>query len=668
MGTAHKRYNIGLIVSDIEDDFSNHICQGVMEESEKMDNNLFIFPVKYLAPLSYFEAHPDILYEYQYNALLSYAQSRSLDAILLCLSCIGYKTTPDIYLPVLDMFPNTPVILLSCEEDGYPCVMYDNAMGVEEGLTRLICERGFTKIGMVSGDIDNTDVQERFAAYKNTLERYDIPFDESRVVAGGYCEMDKIRIGKWYDEHRDLEAIFCVNDTITELLYEALKERNVVIGKDIAIFGFDDIEGAAHMNPPLATVRADASLLGSYGIREAHSILNNMAQKIPAPAKRSVVPTTYLHRESASGVHAEAATESISALQYYKSRYEKMIDMNHKMNIVNRDMLMFGNDSTESYTALIHALSMEEIPSCYLYFLYRPLENLDPATWSRPANIYLHSYRNGSEITELPRTKQRLSLDEMFNHSHLPAERKTYILIDIYSREQQYGVFMCELPYEYFHYAEMICYQISTAVKITSLFDTQKTLMDDKESMVRKLQQENLKLDNISNTDVLTGIYNRRGFLTRLEHALTSKELQDKKALIFYIDLNYLKQINDGFSHEDGDFSIKLCAKALCSVLGEEALVGRIGGDEFVAFLITNISADYYYSKIKNYFAEFNRAGSKPYELSASVGIYPFDIHAGLAVDNLLEQADNLLYEDKHIKPSFRSKVTVPPCQGTTPQ
>ena len=656
MSIAHKRYNIGLIVSDIEDDFSNRICKGAMEASEKMNNNLFIFPVKYLAPLSYFEEHSDILYEYQYNALLSYAQSKSLDAILLCLSCIGYKTTPDIYLPVLNMFPDTPVILLSCEEPGYPSVVYNNAKGVEEGLTKIISERGFTKIGMVSGDIDNTDVQERFTAYKNTLAKHNIPFDESLVVAGGYCEMDKNRIGKWYDTHPDLQAIFCVNDTITKLLYAALKERDVIIGKDIAIFGFDDIEEAAHMNPPLATVRADASLLGSYGIHEIHTILNNMAHDMPTPTKRTIVPTTYLHRESASGIHVNEPVESANALQYYKRSYEKMVDMNHKMNIVNRDMLMFGDNITESYSALLHAFSMDEIPSCYLYFLYHPVANPDPATWTRPANMYLHSYRNGHEINELSRTEQRLSLDEMFNHAYLSEERKTYVLIDLYSRELQYGVFMCELPYEYFHYAEMICYQISTAVKIISLFDTQKKLVDDKDSMVRKLQNENLKLDNISNTDVLTGIYNRRGFLTHLQQTIQAPENQNKKALMFYADVNYLKQINDGFSHEEGDFSIKLCANALCTILGEHALVGRIGGDEFVAFLMTDTPADTYYKHMKNYFTEFNKTSSKPYELSSSVGIYSFDIHADISIEELFEQADNLLYQDKHSKPPFKTR------------
>jgi len=652
MNATNKRYNIGLIVSDIEDNFPNRICRGAMEASEEMDNNLFIFPVKYLAPLSYFEKHSDILYEYQYNALLSYAQSKSLDGILLCLSSIGYKTTPDIYLPVLDMFKNTPVILLSSEEEGYPSIMYNNTQGVQEGLTKLICERGFSKIGMISGDIDNTDVWERLQAYKDTLAKYHIPFDESLIVAGGYCEMDKIRIGKWYDEHRDLEAIFCINDTITKLLYSVLKERNIVIGKDIAVFGFDDIEDAAHMEPPLATVRADASLLGSYGIKEMLSHLKSQ-EKSPASVKRSVVPTTYIHRESASGIFTAAPTESANALQYYKTCYEKMIDMNHKMNIINRDMLMFGDNSTESYTSLINAFSMEEIPSCYFYLLYHPVANPDPAAWVKPSNIYLHSYRNADKITELPRTEQRLSVDEMFNHPYLPSERKTYLLIDIYSRELQFGVFMCELPYEYFHYAEMICYQISTAVKITSLFDTQKTLMDDKESMVRKLQQENSELDNISNTDVLTGIYNRRGFFSKLKQALSLPCNEGKPALMFYADLNYLKQINDAFSHEDGDFSIKQCAEALTKTLGEQALVGRIGGDEFVAFLQTNQTADFYYKQIKDYFAAFNRTGEKPFELTSSVGIYPFDIQKDLSIDELLEQADHLLYQDKQLKPDF---------------
>lgn len=655
MNKKHKRYNIGLIVSDIEDDFSNRVCRGAMEASEKMDNNLFIFPVKYLAPISYFQEHSDILYEYQYNALLSYAQSKSLDAILLCLSCIGYKTTPDIYLPVLDLFTDIPVILLSCEEEGYSSVVYDNALGIRQGMEQLIHERGFTRIGMVSGEADNNDAQERFAAYKTSLEEHNIPFDESLVIAGGYCDMSPERLGKWYDEHRDLQAIFCINDNIAKLLYIALKERNINIGTDIAVFGFDDIEDAVHMDPPLATVQADASLLGARGIEEIHSLLNNLKEGKQTSPNQHVVPTTYLHRESASGIFTSSQTETVSSLQRYKTRYKKMVDLNHKMNIASRDMLMYGDDSTENYTTLIHAFSMEEFPSFYFYLLYHPVENPDPATWVCPANIYLHSYKNGNTITELARTKQRLSVDEMFNHPYLPKERKTYVLIDIYSREEQYGIFMCELPYEYFHYAEMICYHISTAIKITSLLGVQRDLMDYQESMLRKLEEENSELDNISNTDVLTGIYNRRGFMTNIEHALSAAENQGKQALLFYADLNYLKQINDLFSHIEGDFSIKFCAKALTSSLGNDAIVSRIGGDEFAALLLTDQPADNFAVAIKEYFTTFNEKHEKPYDLNVSVGILPFTVDAKQSIDDLLEQADNLLYECKHIKPAFHT-------------
>ena len=84
-----KRYNIGLVVGNVEDDFSNQVCKGAMRAAELVDDNLFIFPVKYWGQTE--EARNDLnqRYEYQYNYLMSYAQSRSLDMVLVCMSTIG---------------------------------------------------------------------------------------------------------------------------------------------------------------------------------------------------------------------------------------------------------------------------------------------------------------------------------------------------------------------------------------------------------------------------------------------------------------------------------------------------------------------------------------------------------------------------------------------------
>ena len=169
MGLHKHRYNIGLLVGNIEDDFSSRICQGAMSESERLDVNLFILPVKYLQGQDE-KQNPLLRYEYQYNTLAQFAKCQSLDFILCALSCIGFKVPHEDSLHFLQNLSNTPMLLLSSEEPGYSNVVFDNKTSIADAMDSWITS-GITRIGMIYGDLDNLDARERFMAYQETLAK-----------------------------------------------------------------------------------------------------------------------------------------------------------------------------------------------------------------------------------------------------------------------------------------------------------------------------------------------------------------------------------------------------------------------------------------------------------------------------------------------------------------
>ena len=652
MNTSENRFNIGLVVGNIEDDFSNSICKGAMQAAEDLDMNLFILPAKYLVSSNQQDEDPRLRYEYQYNVLISYARLHSLDAVLILLSSIAIKTTHEKALEVLAQFDDIPIILLASEEPGYPSIMFNNETGLKTGVEAILA-KGATKIGMIAGNPSNLDARERFLTVKNTLSDHDITLSDNRIMYGDYSPQCYSNIENWLDQNQDMEAIICMSDFIAKSVYKILKDRNYTIGKDILVLGYDDINEAAHMEPPLATIKADPIMIGYRGMQESMQMLKAWDAQEAITPKHILVDTIYIERESVSGKSPETSTDFINTQFYYKKKYEKVLDINHQMNIVNRDMLMFDMDGSNRYQELLEAFSIEAIPSCYLYLYYHEIENRDYFDWTLPANLYLPAYRNGENVTALSRDQQRVSSDSLFRDIHLPDERKTYVLIDLYSREMQYGIFMCELPYEYFHYFEGICFLVSTAIKIIGLFSTQRNLIDEKETILRKLEQENKHLDNLSNTDLLTGLYNRRGFMGQAEQLLSMQKNNGKSALVLFADLNHLKLINDYYGHDEGDFSIRECAKALREAIGSDGFIGRFGGDEFVAMVKTNNSPQYYKKKLTQYFVDFNAMQQKPYPIGLSVGIHPFTVSSDASIEELLEQADNLLYDDKRNKIPF---------------
>ncbi|MBD5483846.1 MAG: GGDEF domain-containing protein [Lachnospiraceae bacterium] len=651
---GERRLNIGLVVANVEDDFSNKICKGAMRAAETADVNLFIFPAKYLDHREDELADTKQAYEYQYNALIDFANAATLDMVLICISSIGYLSSKERCDEVLSRFKGIPLMLLASAKEGHSSIVYDNRAGLSNAVRYLIRDKKKTRIGMLAGSRDNMDANERLEVYKTVLEEEGIGVDERLICYTNYSSACEDTVEAFLIENPDVEALVCANDSVAQAAYKVLKRGDRVIGQDVLVTGFDDIDEAIRMTPQLATVRADAELLGHRAVMEAQQMLCGQPRGEAVHPKNVTVKTDFILRESASG-QMELDNINREYLEEYRQRLKMMLDMNHSLNIVNRDTLMFGADNVRDYTKILDVFNVSVIHDYYLYLFKAPRTYLPGKRFKRPEEIYLRAYRNGDEVKELPRVDQRMKFEQMYENPYLQKERKTYILIDIYSREQQYGVLMCDLPYEYLHYLEALCYQVSIAVKMKELFSVQEGLLAEKEDMLRKLEQENLALDNISNKDELTGICNRRGFFTKAEKMLVQKEFFGKRVAAVYADLNYLKQINDRFGHEEGDFSLKSCAAALESALSSRGVVGRIGGDEFAGLLVLekNEEAEEIRVRMKAYLNEVNESAGKRYPIMASLGIMEQQITGELQLKELLEQADDLLYEEKKKKGPF---------------
>jgi len=107
------------------------------------------------------------------------------------------------------------------------------------------------------------------------------------------------------------------------------------------------------------------------------------------------------------------------------------------------------------------------------------------------------------------------------------------------------------------------------------------TKLDRLEESYRDLLKQATILAQRANLDPLTGLLNRRSFVEQFELAMFHKV----SGIFMVIDVDDLKRINDQHGHLAGDEAIISTADALRSSLGEKALIARIGGDEFCAFI-----------------------------------------------------------------------------------
>lgn len=652
-----KRYNIGLVVANVEDDFSNSICKGAIQAAKELDDNLFIIPVKYLD--YYMAEDPLQAYEYQYNTLISYAQISSLDIVLLCLSTIGTTSTRERCLEVLSPFRSIPTILIASQEEGFSGILYANETGLSEGIRHLITAEKRKCIGMISGDLSNQDAAERLATYRSVLAEFGLPVTDSLIRYSDFKSPCAPAAEDLLSENPDLDAIVCCNDAMAKGVYEALNRHGIVIGEDISVIGFDDIEEAKLLTPPLATVRADASELGFRAVLQGHRKLESGTTSVP---ETYYVDTRFIYRESV-GTHSKQRIlvqkqQDEQNVLFEKARLSeanrRLITMNHNMNILSRDMLMLEDNQDQSYLRILHCLTEAQIENCYLYALRAPVASYPLKPWKQPSAMYLRAYLKDSVPCVLSRARQKINTQDIFRNSFLPESRSTWLMIDLYSREMQYGFLLCDIEFENYHYAEFLCYQVSIALKLMRMFEDKKALLAEKDTLLLRLQKENLMLDSISGKDELTGILNRRGFYKKARPFIDDAVQAHRSVVFAYADLNYLKQINDLFGHGEGDFALSASAHALETVF-RDGIVGRIGGDEFAALAICteDLQEVDIRSALDSMLLTIAKEAGKPYPIRLSIGIWtpPDDRHFDL--NEAVEMADALLYEEKKHKPPF---------------
>ncbi len=166
---------------------------------------------------------------------------------------------------------------------------------------------------------------------------------------------------------------------------------------------------------------------------------------------------------------------------------------------------------------------------------------------------------------------------------------------------------------------------------------------------ISELKHMEERLQTLSLTDELTGLYNRRGFFTLVDQQLKLCKRVKKGIFMLYVDLDGLKEINDSLGHGEGDVALMDAANILRNNYRESDIIARIGGDEFVVIPVATEGADV--EKITGRLGRIvelhNEKNIRNFSLSLSVGVAYYDPACPCSVDELLIQGDRSMYAQK---------------------
>jgi len=162
-----------------------------------------------------------------------------------------------------------------------------------------------------------------------------------------------------------------------------------------------------------------------------------------------------------------------------------------------------------------------------------------------------------------------------------------------------------------------------------------------------KLGETASEMHMLSLTDVLTGLYNRRGFFVQAEHLFKVARRKRARSAVIFADIDGLKQINDELGHDSGDGVIRDAGAVFHQSFRQADVVSRIGGDEFVAYTLDDEQPDVILARLRANLRAFNLMQERPYEVSMSAGIVQCDPGGEQTLSDYLLLADEQMYAQK---------------------
>lgn len=776
---------IGVLMGNVFTKHPMEVLRGLSIGARECNVNLTVLPGAQGSIYDYWDseenkASDDNLdfseYNYQYNSLYDYALIAGLDAIIITYGTLMMFLSRDEKNGFFKKFEGIPLVVLQeyNENETYCYLIADNYKGMFDAVTHLIEVHDRKKIVFVGGPKMNTDASERLRGYFDAMWSHGYEVGSEMFVYGDYSNKVDYLINQLLDNNRDADAIACANDEMATCAYRVCRKRGLVIGRDISIVGFDDVEIAATLNPPLTTVRQDGFKMGRMAIELAlkaikgeekklhrldvplvvrgscgcdytegnlteneddvlkliDGLIDNrdpeyIRQTVDAIASNSmdyifrpkvktileeyfieliyilnqVMDTDNLARDNSEIKHGyremlrarldssikDAVNWSAFSKYFHRivNNLANITDDHDKGRLLNRILerthehieamfILTGleqKDRTErSYwdaalviqrlkervrdnkaflsTAMRQVIS-QGAKSAYLLINVRPIEHAKGTESVCPDALRLVASSVGDEITIYKKSDEQLVTKKSGFSRFYPDEKgHVHMCFLLFSETEQYGLLVAEITPEQLSGMHGVSMQLSNGLSIMSLTDKEDLAKKELKRTLRQLKDQNKILSSVSSSDPMTGVSNRRGFMEKVLYL--NRKHDGKEAQLFFCDLDHLKQINDEFGHNAGDYAIKTIANVAQEILGSKGCLGRIGGDEFVAMVpCKSDEASELIKDVKEALARINKTSGKPYYIECSMGCISFTCNEDVVMDDVIKQADEVMYSDK---------------------
>lgn len=327
------------------------------------------------------------------------------------------------------------------------------------------------------------------------------------------------------------------------------------------------------------------------------------------------------------------------------------------ISCMTADMFKMNSGQAVHYERALDNLESIGVRSAYLYMFRETIFHERNAEFTPPESLLFKAYYVNQKSYAVPVEEQDMQSSDIFVNKYvLDGERKTMILSPIFSADELYGLLLCQVHYEDFDKIEPAALQISVAMKTLHLMEQQEKIQRNLQENMTKIVENNNILNDISKKDQLTGLYNRWGFIEKINELLMKGDNDGRTVMVAYADMDNLKYINDIYGHDEGDYAIKGIGRILKAAFAGESVISRYGGDEFVVFMLIDDheSEEDIRKRVEVFTADENDSSGKSYMLGMSVGICQRMYSSEIDLYDMISMADERLYMDKRRRKNER--------------
>lgn len=527
-----------------------------------------------------------------------------------------------------------PAITVNAQIKGIPCIKVDNYTGFYELINHLIKDHGIKEFAYFTGKEHSLDLSERYKAYRTALQDNGISLNPQKTFT-----VEKTDYNKAYPKVDSIlenpnerpQAIVCANDLMAMAVIKRAQELGIKVPQDLKVIGYDDLFYSSKITPSLTSVNGNVDKVGYQAAKKV------MAGYFDLEVLK--VKSSPIYRASCGCNNPENEVQKKFPLDVMAFSNENE-SFNSQLEVLDE----IFTEATDVFTLMTNLdiffqKSHHFEGSDFCVFLKSDWTSvLINTAETLPSNL---NYGSQMQAITSIQNNEKYPREIINTRDLIPSKMKSegnniYLFMPIYNHSYVHGYFVNKnnLLLLKNHYGYRWTMTFGSAVERFR-----------KQNMFKQMSQQYLRL---STRDALSGTINRVGLEKIAKPFFAQNKKNGLTTVIFFVDINKMKFINDHFGHLHGDLAVKTIASAVMEVIPKTWLPIRYGGDEFlVVGNSKNYKGEDYCKIITDRITKKTSIMKLPYLLSASVGTYSVPPNSTMTLEEAVEKCDELMYEVK---------------------